>query len=528
MNQKIYPFLILFLLIPFTQFGQTDWYVSPNGTNSLSNNNGTSESNPLETINFAISNAWQSGDRILVMNGTYRNSGYGNGSLNNGAVVSLNFDIIGEPDGWLIIKNAPGHSPKIQFDGAGGFIGNNEYLEISGFEIEGPNQQITHAQALANRLFHDKYFSGRGIAIWNGHHIYIHDNVVHDCPNSGIRVNNGDYCTVDKNEVYNCTWWASSAESAIVFAQAQAIDTKDEIKMVMTNNLVYDNYNTIPFYNGSASGYGSAAQDYIIDGSGCYVTRNRDTYFYGWFYFANNVCYGNGINGLVVHKTHRAIVTNNTCYLNGAVPLSSGRQSAAGITVNGSSNVRLYNNISWTRFNSDHGYKVYDWPNSQNLMASSNILGKGKSDLNAAQYTFTDPLFMDTLNRDFRILAGSPAIDGGVWHPDFPMYDFNGYLRDTDSPDIGAYEWGSITSDFEVLEKPSILVYPNPTDGLVYLEGEIEGLENLKVYNLVGEDVTNLILINNHSDIVSLDLDRVQIGIYILKSKTSVIKIWKF
>ena len=64
-------------------------------------------------------------------------------------------------------------------------------MEISGFEIVGPNAALTKEEAEADRLLHSKKFSGRGIAIWSGNHSYIHHNKVHHCPNSGIRVNKG-------------------------------------------------------------------------------------------------------------------------------------------------------------------------------------------------------------------------------------------------------------------------------------------------------------------------------------------------
>ena len=51
--------------------------------------------------------------------------------------------------------------------------------------------------------------------------------------------------------------------------------------------------------------YGTENQTYIIDGSGVYVTRNEN-YEYGRFEMSYNRAYGNGINGLVVHKTDRA------------------------------------------------------------------------------------------------------------------------------------------------------------------------------------------------------------------------------
>ena len=80
----------------------------------------------------------------------------------------------------LVIRNYLGEHPKIKFDGTGGFIGGNSgtetsYLEISGFEIEGPNANITYTQAIANRTNFvnqvasnpnaqpQKKFTGRGI-----------------------------------------------------------------------------------------------------------------------------------------------------------------------------------------------------------------------------------------------------------------------------------------------------------------------------------------------------------------------------
>ena len=66
-------------------------------------------------------------------------------------------------------------------------------VEISGFEIVGPNAGLTKEEAEADRLLHSKKFSGRGIAIWSGNHSYIHHNKVHHCPNSGIRVNKGEH-----------------------------------------------------------------------------------------------------------------------------------------------------------------------------------------------------------------------------------------------------------------------------------------------------------------------------------------------
>ena len=64
------------------------------------------------------------------------------------------------------------------------------------------------------------------------------------------------------------------------------------------------------------------SQTFIIDGSGVYVSRNAESYLYGWMELAHNRCYRNGINGAVVHKTDRAYVHGNVIYDNGQVSLN--------------------------------------------------------------------------------------------------------------------------------------------------------------------------------------------------------------
>merc|ERR1711936_1468758 len=147
---------------------------------------------------------------------------------------------------------------------------------------------------------------------WTGNNIRIHNNKVHHCPHSGIRVDKGDYISIEHNQIYSNTWWGSSAESAVVIAEATDIDHYAWTKIFLLSNIVYDNRNFIPFYNPShESGdpdltrpdYGTAEQTYIIDGSGVYVTRNSDTFTHGRMRLSHNKAYNNGINGLVVHKT---------------------------------------------------------------------------------------------------------------------------------------------------------------------------------------------------------------------------------
>ena len=469
---------------------------------------------PFNTIQQAV-NSWQKGDIIYVRTGTYYNSNHGSGT-NNNQVVNLSLaynNAATAPDIYnpLVIRNYLGEHPKIKFDGTGGFIGGNSgtetsYLEISGFEIEGPNANITYTQAIANRTNFvnqvasnpnaqpQKKFTGRGIAIWSGHHIILHNNKVYNSPNSGIRVNNGDYVVIAHNQVYNTTWWSFNAESAIVIAQSKHLDDKTyTIKMRITHNKTYDNINKIPYFNktymnnGTCNGvtanssksdkYGCDVQDYIIDGSGCYITRNNSNgsgandqnpngQYKGTFYFANNVSYGNGLNGLVVHKTNNSIVANNTIYENGEIPtninttygvdwkdaLNHGRQGTSGITIHSSYNVKVFNNVSWAKQANDNAFQIFS-VNTQNnpnaITGSNNVLAFGEVSNTGISF-FPNGFYLDKRSEkanlfknsaafDFDLPQSSYLVDNGVQNNNTPLYDINSNIRI--SPDIGAYEY---------------------------------------------------------------------------------------
>ena len=470
---------IVFVLLLFSVnliYSQELYVSQPLGSDS----NSGSESSPFKTINKAISESIP-GTTILVMDGLYQNNNYGTGlngtSLNNSPVVNFNQSgVIGSP---ITLKNLNGHSPKIQFDGAGGikFPNGVNNIIVEGFEIEGPSASITYEQAIADReykilvseddddntSYNHNYFSGKGIWGYGPHNnIIIRNNVVYNTPGSGIRFNDSDYITIENNTVYNTTWWTSSASSAVVYAESISSegDNGSDIKMIMRGNIIYNNWNRIPFYvtqlpdnNGNVGGnYGTASQDYILDGQGLYVTRSDPDYA-GTFLFENNICVNNGKNGINFDHSDSAsaIYRNNTLYFNGVHNiiqmqehgelLHVGNNKVAGIKANGVLNATVVNNIIVTRDNEYSALAFNDITGTRlavnNLFQNGTYAWPATVDNNLVN---VDPLFVSaptTVNglidisiTDFSLTSNSPAINAG--NPNHtPLTDIIGNIRPT-------------------------------------------------------------------------------------------------
>ena len=460
-----------------------DYYVS----NSLgSDTNSGSLSSPFKTINKGISMV-NAGGTVYVMDGIYQNENYGavdistNTNMNNPHVANINKS--GTEGAYITLRNYPGDSPKIQFDGSGGILIDDgmNYIIIEGFEVEGNAADITYDQAIADRNYkiqlaededdstnyNNTYFNGKGI--WGGygahHNIIIRNNTVHDTSGSAIRFNDSDYITVENNIVYNSTWWTSSASSAIVFAETIALedDNGTDVKMIIRGNIVFNNWNRIPFYasqlpdnsNPPSANYGTAEYNNILDGQGIYVTRS-DPEYSGTFLFENNLCVNNGKNGINFDhsQSSSAIYQNNTLYYNGVheiiqdISVSEGNpahngQNVAGIKANNVLNATVVNNIIVTRNSQWSALQLNDVYGTR--IALNNIIVNGTYAWPATEENNLiniDPLFIsapetvdgpiDMSGTDFSLTSESPAINAGNTGYS-PINDIEGNLRPSSS-----------------------------------------------------------------------------------------------
>ena len=471
--------LFLFFFLSIQLVLAQDFYVS--NSNGSDNNSGTVES-PFKTINKGISMV-SAGGTVYVMEGIYQNENYGtvdpstNTNMNNQHVVTINKS--GSEGAYITLRNYPGHTPKIQFDGRGGIVisNNMNYIIVEGFEVEGPAQDINYAMAEADRdykiemaededdstNYNHSYFGGKGI--WGGygahHNIIIRNNIIHDTCGSAIRFNDSDHILIENNIVYNSNWWTSSASSAIVLAESVAVsgDNTNDIKMIIRGNIVYNNWNRIRFYvtqlpdnsGNNNPNYGTANFQSIWDGQGIYVTRS-DPEYAGTFLFENNLCLNNGKNGINFDHSHSAsaIYQNNTLYYNGVheiiqdISEAEGNpahrgQKVGGIKANHVLNATVVNNIIMTRdnefsalqLNNVYGSRVatdniivngtYAWPATE----SNNLINVDPM-FNSAPETVNGPLTIE--GTDFSLMEGSPAINNG--NPSYsPTHDINGNPR---------------------------------------------------------------------------------------------------
>jgi parallel beta-helix repeat protein len=512
-NSRFFLNLTLILFAAFKLSAQ-DYYVS-----ALSGNDSNigSENAPFATINKGIA-AVSAGGTVYVMNGTYTNQNYGtafahssDGSLSvnmsNPPVVTINKS--GTEGNYITIRNYPNHQPKILFDGKGGILISNpqSYIIIEGFEVQGPAADITYDMALTDRNWKVKcdqdglnythnYFSSFGI--WSGfsqdflhHHIIVRNNIVHHTTGSGIRFNDSDHITIENNTVYNTTWWTSNASSAVVFAETKAqssSDNGDNIKMIIRGNIVYNNWNRIPFYmtqgvvppngNPPSGNYGNASYSTILDGQGLYVTRSNDDY-YGTFLFENNLCVNNGKNGINFDRSEgsSALIRNNTIYFNGVheiiqdISVNEGNpphrgQKVAGIKSNFYRNVTVVNNIVVTREYDFFAMQLQNQNESGTIkVANNNIFVNGKlpgytnseneyvihswvtdnnqiiDEIDFDDSNHVDPISfvnapaivngpIDMSGTDFSLQSNSPAINGGL-QSNTPTVDILGNPRPT-------------------------------------------------------------------------------------------------
>jgi hypothetical protein len=132
--------------------------------------------------------------------------------------------------------------------------------------------------------------------------------------------------------------------------------------------------------------------------------------------------------------------------------------------------------------------------------------GKGLNSIQA------DPLFMDHMNEDFRLQAGSPAIDKGTTLTTDPVDYFGTARPQGNAWDIGAVEWqAALINKWKQVVKgqSSIQVNPNPmTDKIQFIvKTGLRPVSTIMVYDNAGNAVHHTVGANGGSPLQWLGTD---------------------
>ncbi|MEH2050722.1 right-handed parallel beta-helix repeat-containing protein [Nostoc sp.] len=382
----------------------TTYYVSGTGND---NSNGLTTTTPFRTIAKALYlPQLKAGDTILVMNGTY-------GS------VGMIFNKNGSPNNWTTIKAYPGATPKIITTGSAMNIFSSSYVRVEGLTFEGNRQNITLDYALqqknnlsnpltnANGIYVAPWKNSQGVGGTNPHHIVITGNTVSNFSGGGIAISDADYITVEKNVVSGNAWYSPYGNQAITALRSFNLNNNTtDYRMIFRGNIVYDNQSLVPWY---AAGKITEGHGIMLDTT---IQAKGGVPYTGKALITNNITYHNGSSGINVFKAHNVDVVNNTAYQNSRVLTNDGE-----IGVSYSDSVRVYNNILYAgnnqnansikyatnvTFNHNLVYNSNIFQASDNLKATGllNILGK-------------DPRFVNSVQSNFALKPGSPAINAG-------------------------------------------------------------------------------------------------------------------
>jgi len=177
-----------------------------------------------------------------------------------------------------------------------------------------------------------------------------------------------------------------------------------------------------------------------------------------------------------------------------------------------------------------------DWLQSNNFRG---YIGEYGIPDNDTRWLTTLNNFLTHLNNN--CINGTYWAGGPRWGPNFMAIDpidntgESDPLNGTERPQMAIVQNFTLANSNctylsiqEFSNSENVIIYPNPTINIVIITSENIALSNIKIYSLIGQDLTNTIkkqLVNNTT--VSLNLSRLQKGLYLIKNKSTITKILK-
>ena len=382
------------------------------------------------------------------------------------------------------------------------------------------------------------YIDTRGIYLSGCDHIELLNMEIHHTCGGGLRVSESSYINIEGNDIHNCSMRSYSGTHALVVTKTKvgtANATDDPIySIVIQRNKVHHNYNEIFSWVGTKS----FITPRIDEGKGISLQRNN---LNSWksgnrrIKVVNNVCYWNGFSGVHSNTGYHLDFINNTCYMNSytnTVTYASQTQKGAniGISAQGGSDIKIINNISVV--DTDWGGYALSSANTSNLVVKDNIIfgvnGTVAQDQDVSSVDtntiVVNPKFKNPLAFDFNLKSNSPAINiaNTTYAPTTDYYNKN---RDN-QPDLGAIEYDP-TAGVETIKYSKTKIYPNPCTNYIVVENAINSINDIRIYNVLGKEVSNFVSIKQSGNKLIINTEDLPNGIYILQSKTFTNKIIK-
>lgn len=437
------------LLLPKISWAAT-YYVDNSGSPACSNSYPGTEAQPWCTIQKAADTI-AAGDTVLVKAGTYDERVSISGT--NTSLKTFKSDIRRTA---IVTK---------------GFNNNSNYIRIEGFKITGTDNIVnngiesgytaggSYCEIIDNEV---GGFAGGAIYSWGGSYVTISNNYVAQvCSGFGVggklagdRVSS--YTTVENNEVnglkqwtgcsdadysrihgdhtvlrgnyFHGTWAVDMPTAHLDCWQAFDFDCDKYPGRFLTNALIENNICIDVMGNGIFQNYTA-----ISKGPPCIRSDNVT--------MRNNVLQGGTLPSNIEYTSYGVNVQGitNFYFYNNTVA----RHQYGGLACTVGGNVTIENNIFYDIYGvapyiATDGCTLTHSEKNLNVRHSGNFSCTGNQ---ANDICNQDPLFVDYINRDFRLQNGSPAKDAGLTISSF-SYDKDSISRPQGSAwDIGAYEY---------------------------------------------------------------------------------------
>ena len=521
MKPVITLILLLLVLVPYRVQANT-YYVATNGNDA---NQGI-ETQPWKTIQKAA-NTLVAGDTVFIKAGIYnerviiKNSG----TLNNEIVFSnyQNDTVIidGDSISWGGAWNG-------LFD-----ISNRSYIHIMGLRIKNADYSGFWIEDSDHIIIEDNYTYNTyssGIGVWSSSYITIKNNEIELACNDGeqecITIANSDHSAIFKNNVHNNGLGTIGGEGIDVKAGSHDIDVYQNEVHHLNNRLgiyadAWDSHTyNINIYQNIIHHCSETGLAVASESGG--LIENVAIF--------NNIIYSNKYGGIELGSwsdigftgpkplKHIKII-NNTCYQNGVFNNGWG----FGIVVDNpdAKDVIIRNNIC-----SENSAQIAIQQIDSGGVVDHNLLfgnNTASGTLYGSDSIISDPHFVDTLTYNFHLLSISPAIDKGS-PLNAPTTDFDNNNRPSGlNFDIGAYEYGATAniqehSAFDI----KVALYPNPVfDQLnVKIEGDKYRNYTLRIFDINGKLVRITQLSKTKKGIISIDINDLISGLYIINLST--------